>query len=697
MKQYDTPDLRNIALIGHKGAGKTTLAEAMLFCGKSTTRLGSVLEHNTVMDFEPEEQRREMSIGAGAAFIEHGKRKLNVLDTPGEPNFFYIVQNAIHVCEGAVVVVGASEGVQAGTEKAFLRAQEKGLSVAIFATKMEREQADLTTLVKDIKENLTPKAAALQLPIGKEAEFGGVVDLLSMKAHIFKKDNSGDSEVGDIPADLLDAASEARATLIEEIATADDALLEKYLESGELDEKETMDGLKKAIAGGKLVPVLCGISSSNMGVRQLMDMVAETFPSPADRGVVAGLTTEAEPAPVDIERAPDQPFVGYVFNTYTDQMGVINCIRVFRGQGTADTAILNTTRSGKERFGSLVALVGKKQEALPLAACGDIFAVVKMKDTRTGDTLTAEKGTLTVKGPSLPPPAITFAVRGKSKGDEDKIGAGLHRLAIEDPTLKTGVDARSKDTLVSGVGQVHIEVVLEKLKRRTGIEVELLPPKVPYRETIKKKVANVEGKHKKQTGGRGQFGVCYIDVEPAPRGAGLEFVNDIFGGAIPRQFIPAIEKGVREKMDRGVIAGYPLVDVKVRLFDGKYHDVDSDSRSFEMAGSKGMQAAVKEAAPCLLEPIMNVEVTAPEDCMGDVIGDMNSRRGRIQGTDSKGKAVVVKAQVPMAEMLKYASDLRSITQARGSFAMELSHYDEVPAQIAEKVIAENKMTEDEDD
>lgn len=697
MKHFDTADIRNLALVGHKSAGKTSLAEAMLFTTKVTTRLGSVLEHNTVMDVEPEEQRREMSISPGIAGIVHNKTKLNLIDTPGEPNFFYSVRNALYVAEGAVVVLSGTDGVQAATEKVFLLAKEKGLATAIFITKMEREQSDLDELMNDIKDNLASNAAALQLPIGKEAEFSGFVDLLTMKAVTFKKDGKGEFTVGDVPAEFTDAAEEARANLIEEIASADDALLEKYLEVGELDENETKQGLRSAVGSGKLVPVLVGSATLNYGVTQLLDLVADAFPSPADRGVVAGLTSATEPESIEIARDPSEPFVGYVFHTYSDQMGTINCVRVYRGAATPDTAVTNTSHDGKERFGNLVNLVGRKHESIDGAACGDIFAVVKLKSTHTGDTLAAEKTEVVVQGPPLPAPAITFAVRGKSKGDEDKIGQGLHRLIGEDPTLKMGVDQRSKDTLISGLGQVHIEVVLEKLKARTGLDVELLPPKVPYRETIRKKVANVEGKHKKQSGGRGQFGVCYIDIEPAERGSGLEFVNDIFGGSIPRQFIPAIEKGMQSRMEKGVIAGYPLVDVRVRLFDGKYHDVDSDGRSFEMAGSKGMQMAVKQASPCLLEPIMNVEVTAPEENMGDIIGDLNSRRGRIQGTDSKGKNIVVKAQVPMAEMLKYSSDLRSMTQARGGFTMEMSSYEEVPAQIAEKVIAESKMEEEEED
>ena len=697
MKNYDTADLRNVALIGHKGAGKTSFAEALLFAGKQTNRLGSIQEHNTVMDCEAEEQRREMSIQLGVSFIEHQKRKLNFVDSPGEPNFFFSVQQALAVCEGAVLVISGSDGVQAGAEKAFIHAREHGLACAVFVSKIEREQVDFGKVVADLRENLSPQAVAVQVPIGAEGDFTGVVDLVTRKALTYKKDGSGSFSVGDVPADLKDAVEEARGKLVEEVASADDALLEKFLESGELSDQEMLTGLRKGIGAGKLVPVLCGTSTGNIGAVPMLDLIADAFPSPADRGAVAGVTNDAEAKEIEIAREAGQPFVGYVFSTYADQMGIINVCRVYRGTATPDTAVLNTSRDSKERFGSLVALVGKKHEPHPGPTCGDFFAVVKLKDTRTGDTLTAERGNVKIKGPAVPSAAITFAVRGKSKGDEDKIGQGLSRLAFEDPSLFYGVDPQSKDTMVSGVGQVHIEVALEKLKRRTGLEVELLPPKVPYRETIRKKVQNVEGKHKKQTGGRGQFGVCYIDIEPGVRGSGFEFENDIFGGAIPRQFIPAIEKGMRERMGRGVIAGFPLVDVKVRLFDGKYHDVDSDSRSFEMAGSKGLAVAVKAAGPCLLEPIVNAEVTVPDDCMGDVIGDMNSRRGRIQGTDSKGKNIIIKAQVPMSEMLRYASDLRSMTQARGSFTMEMSHYDEVPPQIAEKVIAEAKVAEEEDE
>ncbi|MBN2359963.1 MAG: GTP-binding protein, partial [Deltaproteobacteria bacterium] len=506
MKTYDTSDIRNVALIGHKNSGKTSLAEALLFAGKQTNRLGSIQEHNTVMDFEAEEQRREMSIQLGVGFVEHQKRKLNFVDTPGEPNFFFSVQQALAVCEGAVLVISASDGVQASAEKAFNLAREHGLACAVFVSKIEREQVDFTKVLADLRENLSPQAVALQLPIGAEADFTGVVDLVERKALTYKKDGSGSATVGEVPAEMKDAVETARAKLIEEVASADDALLEKFLEAGELSEQEMLAGLQKGIGSGKLVPVLCGSSTANIGAAPVLDLIADAFPSPADRGAVAGLTTDSEAKEVEIARDPAQPFVGYVFSTYADQMGIINCCRVFRGAAMPDTAVLNTSRNSKERFGSLVALVGKKHEPHPGPACGDIFAVVKLKDSRTGDTLTVERGNVKVRGPAVPSAAITFAVRGKSKGDEDKIGQGLNKLAFEDPSLFYGVDPRSKDTLVSGVGQVHIEVALEKLKRRTGLEVELLPPKVPYRETIRKKVQNVEGKHKKQTGGRGQFG-----------------------------------------------------------------------------------------------------------------------------------------------------------------------------------------------
>ena len=692
MKIYAANEIRNIALIGHGGAGKTTLAEAILYCTKTNQRLGRVDDDTSTFDFEPEEQKRKTSISAAIGHVEWKKSKINLIDTSGNGNFLVETRIALDVADTAVLLVSANEGVQVYTSRTWDMADELALPVAIVVSRLDRDNSSFDTALENIRKDLSTKAVAVQLPIGQEGDFAGVVDLMTMKAIRFSNEGR-DVAVGEIPAEMQDAAKKSREALLEAIASADDSLLEKYLESGALSDEEARKGLAQGIRSRAIVPVLASSGATCVGIQSLLDFVVEYLPSPAERPAWKGTQGGA-----DTERAPDPaaPVSAYVWKTATSDIGRLSVLRVLTGKLDSDATLLSVNSDSKERFGQLYALQGKTRVAVSEAFPGDIVAVAKLKSTKTGDTLSDEKAPFALPKPAIPAPLITYALHPKSKGDEDKVAVKLNEIIDADVAIKVTHDAQSKEILLGGTGQVHVEVVVDRL-HRAGVEVELLAPKIPYLETIKGKAQNIEGKHKKQTGGRGQFGVIYIDMEPLPHGGGFEFVDDIVGGAVPRQFIPAVEKGMRNRMTRGVIAGYRATDVKVRLFDGKYHDVDSDARSFEIAASKGFQAAFKQAKPCLLEPIMKILVTCPSDCMGDVIGDLNHRRGRVEGMDSTPKGEVIRANVPMAETLKYASDLRSITGGRGSFAIEFSHYDELPANLMDKVVADSKMAADEDE
>ncbi len=696
MKKYETNDIRDVALVGHGKSGKTSLAEAFLFDAKMTTRLGKVDDETSVLDTEPEELKRKSSVQVSVGYCEWKKKKINFIDAPGDGNFAGDAEMGILAADAAVVVVSAPDGVQVGTERGWDLANRRELPRMVFINKLDRERADYQQALSDVKEILTNKAAPLQIPIGSEQSFSGVVDLLTGKAFTFD-DDGRTVTAGDIPADLADDAEAARMELIEKIAEADDELLEKYFETEELSDEEITQGLAKGILDGSIVPVLCGSATRNIGVQPVMDLITSTFPSPADRPP----TMAKGDGDADLEFAADASgaFSGFVFKTFSADIGKIALVRVVSGTLTSDLNLSNATRRGKERAGQIYGITGKKRENQDEAVAGDIIGLAKLKDTKTGDSLCEEKSTVLFTMPPLPDPVISFSIRPKSKGDEEKVASKLAEILEEDVSLKLTRDQVSKEMLLSGLGQIHIEITVEKL-RRMGVDVELDLPKVAYRETIKGKATHVEGKHKKQSGGRGQFGVCYIDMEPKMEGGEdddvLEFVDAIFGGSIPKQFIPAVEKGIRTRMAMGVIAGYPVSNIKVTLKDGKFHAVDSDGRSFEMAGSKGFQQAFKQATPILLEPIMGIEVICPEDNMGDIIGDVSSRRGKVQGTEAKGRNQVIKAQVPQAELLRYAVDLESITAGRGAFTVGFSHYDEVPSHLAEKIIADSKMDEEED-
>ncbi|MEJ2221642.1 MAG: elongation factor G [Desulfobacterales bacterium] len=677
--------IRNIALIGHGGAGKTSLAEAMLYKSGTIKRFGKVEEGNTAMDFEPEELKRRSSISTGFHQFNWRNHTVNLIDTPGDQNFFSDTKSSMQAADGAVVVVDAVDGVKVQTELAWEFAKEFNQPCVIFINKLDRERADFNRTFEDAKVSFEPKPIILQLPIGAEDEFKGVVDLIQNQAYVYDADGKAKKE--DIPTEMQDLVESEREALIENIAEADDALIERYLEGEELSDEDLNTALRSGTMSHTFVPVICGSATRNIGIDLLMDFVATSMPSPIDSGARRG----ADPATGDeIERAPDEnaPFSGFVVKTVADPYaGRLNIFRVVSGKLGSDGTFFNANKDTKERFTQLLTITGKEQKPAKGAGPGAIVAVAKLKETRTGDTLCDDAAKIKYACTEPLPSLISFALTAKSKGEEDKIFISLTKLLEEDPSVKLDRVAETKEILLSGLGQIHLETILEKLKRKFGVEAQLNTPKVPYRETIKSK-ARVQGKHKKQTGGHGQFGDCWIQIEPLPRGKGFEFVDAIVGGVIPKTYIPAVEKGIVEASQKGVLAGFPAVDFKVTLDDGSYHQVDSSEMAFKIAGSLAFKKAVQGANPTLLEPIMKVTVTTPEDYMGDIMGDLNGRRGKVLGMDNAGKNQVINAQVPMAEFLSYASDLRSMTGGRGMFTMEFSHYDEVPAQIAEKIIEE---------
>jgi elongation factor G len=697
MKRPETAKIRNVALVAHGSAGKTALTEAMLFTAGATTRLGRVDDGTTTTDFDEDEIRRKISISAALAWCEWKGCKFNLVDTPGFAAFLTDAKNTLRVVDGVVVVVGAPDGVKVQTEKVWSYAAAQDLPRAIYLSKMDRERADLTRALEDVRKNLSPKAVPVQVPIGQEAGFAGVVDLVRMRAIRFATDGSGKATEGDVPTDVKSLAETQRAALVEAVAEADDRLLEKYLESGELTEAEFREGLTRGIREQKLFPVLCGAPTRNIGVSPLLDLLAEAFPSPLDRPPVEGTDLKGNGT---VRRAvkDDAPFSALVFKTVADPYaGKVTMFRVYSGTMTSDSTIFNATKGVKERVGQLLLLRGKQQTPVEALGAGDMGAVVKLKETGTGDTLCDEKAPIRLAEIVFPAPVISFAVEPKAKGDEDKMSIAFTRLREEDPTIQVRYDPQTRETVVSGMGRAHVEIVAERLKRKFGVDVTLKTPRVPYKETVKTRAREIQGRHKKQTGGRGQFGDCWIHMEPMPRGGGFEYVNQVVGGAIPRNFIPAVEKGIVEGMERGPLAGYPVVDLRVTLYDGSTHAVDSSELAFKLAGRLAFRKAVAQAKPTLLEPIMTVEVAAPADCMGDIVGDLNSKRGRVLGIEAKGRNQAVKAHVPLAEMLEYDPRLRSITGDRGDYTMEFSHYEEVPAQIQERIVAEVKRPVEEEE
>ena len=685
----ETAKIRNVGIVAHGGAGKTTLAEAILFDAGATSRLGKVEDGTTVTDFDEDEIKRRMSISSALAFCEWKGHKLNLVDTPGASIYLTDTRNCLRVLDSALVVVSSVSGVKVQTEKVWSFAESGNKTRVIFINKMDQEQADFFRVLEDVRKNLCSIATPVQLPIGAEASFRGIVDLIRMKALTYQGGGTGKSSEGEIPSDLKPKAEELRAALMEAVAESDDKLLERYLEAGTLSAEELKAGLKRGVLGGRVVPVLCGSALKNIGIQPLLDLLTDVCPSPADRPAVEGLDPKSGER-LTRESSEDAPFSALVFKTITDPYaGKITLFRVYSGLLSSDSTVYNVSKGSKERIGQVVLLRGKNQVQVPALGPGDLGAVVKLKETGTGDTLCDERNPIRLQPMEIPSPIIEYAIMPKTKGDEEKMSVGLQRLREEDPSLQVRRDPQTKEIILAGMGKAHLEIAIERLKRKFGLEVQMKTPRVPYKETIHGRV-EVQGRHKKQTGGRGQFGDCWIKLEPLPRGGGYEFVNQIVGGAIPRQYIPAVEKGIVEAMEEGVLAGYPVVDVRVTVYDGSYHTVDSSEMAFKIAGSLAFKKGVLQANPGLLEPIMTVEVAVPDESMGDVIGDLNSKRGRVLGVETKGKGQVIKAQVPLAEMLEYATQLKAITSDRGDYTMEFSHYDELPPHLKERVIAESK-------
>jgi elongation factor G len=678
--------IRNVALVGHRGSGKTSVNEAVLFQAGAINRLGSVVDGTTVSDSAADEKAREMSISASLSSFRWEDRKINLIDTPGEPSFVADALAALRVVEGAVFVVNGVMGVEVNTSRLWGRAAALGLARIIFVNMLDRERADFFRALDSLKQAFGSHVVATEIPIGAEHELQGVVDLIDMKAYRYDGDGRDNCEEIEIPGDLADQAQEYREKLMDEVAEVSDDLMERYLEGEEISHQETVGALKTGVTEGNVFPVTCGAATRNLGINRLLDAFVEDLPSPAKKGPVEvdGMVLEPDPA---------NDMVALVFKTLADPYaGRINLFRVLQGVLGHDSQVFNCRTHSKERIGQLLVPQGKETEHTDEFGPGDIGAVAKLKETHAGDVLAAKDADIPLTLPDMPRPVMAFAIEAKAKGDEEKMGAALRRLQEEDPTIDFHRDPQTGEQIVAGLTQIHVEVIVERMKERFGAEVELHPPRVPYREAIKSP-AKAHARYKKQTGGRGQFADCHIEIEPVPQGEGFEFVNAIKGGVIPGGFIPAVEKGVQEAMQAGVVAGYPIQDVRVRLYDGQHHSVDSSEMAFKIAGSMAFKDAMGNAQPVLMEPIMTVTVAVPEEYVGDVIGDLNSRRGRPLGMEPKGAVTEVKAEVPMAEMLSYAPDLRAITGGQGEYSMELARYEEVPAHLAQQVVQEAEREE----
>ena len=682
MKVYDAQSIRNVALVGHSGAGKTQLVSALLFDAGAVNRFGRVDDGTTVTDYDDEEIARKHTLSCSLAHAEWNKHKINFIDTPGMANFLSDARAALRVVDAALVVVDAVAGAEVTTEKVWLAAEEADVPRIIVLNRLDRERASLARSLESLRAVFGRTVIPVQLPIGEEKKFHGVVDLVAMKAWTFSGETGKPTEVP-VPDDMASDVQSARDALVEMVAEADDALMEKFFDAGTLTQEELTSGLKRGIAAGRVFPLFCTSATANIGIASLLDAIVNCVPSPAERGV--RLADDSRLAASD-----SGPASAFVWKTVADPFaGRITMFRVLSGTLRSDSTIQNAARETPERLGHLLLLQGKTQTNVQEIKAGDIGAVAKLKETLTGDLL-ADKGKgVSVAPIKFPEPVISYAIEPKSRGDEEKISTSMHRLQEEDPSIGYSRDPQTKELLLAGQGQLHIEVTVAKLKRRFGVEVLLKPPRIPYRETITA-ATEAHGRHKKQTGGHGQFGDCKVKFEPLPRGSDFEFVDDIFGGSIPRQFVPAIEKGLQEARVRGFLAGYPMVDFRATVFDGSYHQVDSSEMSFKMAASLAFKDGMSRARPTILEPIMEVEVYAPSDYAGDLMGDLNSRRGRIGGMDTRGPSTVIRAKVPMSEMLTYEQHLTSATGGRGSYHMEFSHYEEVPSHLHGKIISASK-------
>jgi len=696
MTKLDAGHIRNVAIIAHSGAGKTSLSEAILFNAGAIDRAGTVEGGNTTMDFEPEETDRKISVTSAVAYCDWNDTRLNLIDTPGFINFIEDTRGCLRVADGAVVIVSAISGVKAETEKIWRYACEFEVPRIVFVNKLDKEAADFSNAISELEKSFDQEAIPLFIPIGAGESFRGIVDLVAMKAYVYKDGKASETV---IPDDLKTVAEDYRKKLVEKIAEADDSLLEKYLEGGEITNEEVMKGIKEASLTRRFIPVACGSATMNIGVTQLMELMLMCLPTPEEMSRISPIrgTNPKDGKEVDRKPVTTDPLTAYVFKTVADPFaGKLSIFRVYSGVLKADSTVLNATSGAKERIGQIFYLVGKKHVPVASVNAGEIAAVVKLKETNVGDTLCEEHHPLVLPKVKFAEPIISYAIAPKTKGDEDKVSIGLHRILEEDPTIRFTRDEESKEMILSGMGQVHLEVALDKLRRKFGVEVAMKAPKIAYRETIKART-RAQGRYKKQSGGRGQFGDCWIDFEPLPRGGGFEFVDKIVGGVIPQQYRPAVEKGIIEKLKEGLIAGYPMVDVKVTLTDGSYHSVDSSEMAFKIAGSMALQKAVLDAKPIVLEPIMKIEVVVPDDTLGAVIGDLNSKRGKVQGVEPQaGGNQKIMALVPMAEMLVYANQLQSMTSGRGLYSMEFSHYEELPAHVTQKLIAEREKHKEEE-
>jgi elongation factor G len=691
MKVYSSSEIRNIALVGHNDTGKTTIISQLLFNAGATTRLGRIDDGTTTTDFDLDEIERKHSISTAIAVAEWKDCKLNLLDTPGFGIFLMEAKSALRVADAAAVVVSGVTGVEVTTEKVWKFAEEYELPRLLIINKLDRERSSFSRTLESLQKKFGKNVVPIQLPIGEEKDFVGVIDLVSMKAYQYAPDGSGKFDLTDIPAKYKSDADQWRSQLIEKVAEGDDTLMERFFEQGGLSQEELIDGLKREISHHQIFPVLLDSASHNIGGHAILEAFVSLLPAPDEVKTIDGKNAKGEKVTFD-RRAEAFP-AALVFKTFSDPFsGRVSLFRVYSGTFKSDSTYWNTTKDHEERIGKLQVLQGKQQIPVPELRAGDMGAVAKLKDVHTGDTLATKEHPIVLEHIRHPEAAISFAIEPKARGDEDKIGTALARIMEEDPTIRFGRDEQTKELLIGGQGQLHVEIIVSKLKKKYGVDVILHPPKVPYRETITRP-ADAHGRHKKQSGGHGQFADCKIKIEPLPRGSDFEFVDEIFGGSIPRQYIPAVEKGIQDARRRGFLAGYPVVDFRVRLIDGQYHDVDSSELAFKIAGSLAFHQGMEQARPTLLEPIMKVDISAPTEYVGDLMGDLNSRRGRMEGVDAEEDMQTIHARVPMAEMLTYGSTLRSITQGRGSFHMEYTHYEEVPRTLQEKIIAESKKAQ----
>jgi elongation factor G len=693
MKSPSPDKIRNVALVAHGSAGKTTLAEAILFAGGAVPRMGRVDDGSSALDYTDAEKKRQISINLGLGHTTWKGHKINVLDCPGYADFYGDVKAGLRVSDAAIVLVAAPSGVEVGTELVWQFIENAGLPRVMCINKMDKEHADFRKCLDAAGSALGARVAPVVIPIGQADGFKGVVDLIEQKAYL--ADGGGKVKKEDVPGEMESEVAELRAQLIEAAAESDEQLMEKFFGDQELTPDEIRAGLRAGVLAATIVPVVATAAYTPVGIEPLLDLIVGVVPSPAEAESVAGHKPGSEDD-VTIPSKPDAPFSALVFKTVAEQhVGELSFFRVYSGTASSGDDVLNVNESQGERMGTIYALVGRERKEMESVSVGDIAGVVKLKYTSTGDTLCTKARPIVLDPVELPKPVLTEAIRAKAKGDEEKISTGLSKLHEEDPTFTAAYDPVIKQTVISGLGDLHLDVMIEKLKDKFGVEVEREKPRIPYRETIRS-TSSAEGKYKKQTGGRGQFGVAQLRLEPVERGSGFEFVDEVVGGNIPSKFIPAVEKGVKERMEKGVLAGYPVVDVKVAVYDGKYHAVDSSEMAFKMAGSIGFRLAAADARPVLLEPIYNITVTVPDEYLGDVMSDVSSRRGKIRETGQQGRYQVVTAQVPLAELYKYSTHLRSITQGRGFYEQEFSHYEEVPGDVQAKVVAESEAPEEEE-